>query len=215
MPKAEGQRALVALGVVVAGMLAWELARLGVGGIGGPASMTAFASSLIRAALLLVPAGVVARRVFRQRLVSAFWLGLPERAGLPRALVLGGSFTGAVLLLSHLLSDGIQVPSLSAAALALLLFNSAVEEALFRGFLLSELRQAWSPARAQVATALLFLAAHTRLFAGLWSAGAGVEIVPMVLVLGLLALVLGGAASATRSIWISVIIHSLNNFFAG
>lgn len=47
-----------------------------------------------------------------------------------------------------------------------------------------------------------------------WSSGARFELIPVGLSLFLLALALGEATRATRSIWLAVGLHTLNNILA-
>jgi membrane protease YdiL (CAAX protease family) len=135
---------------------AWELARLALArapeGWAPPAVW-----SLVRALLLLAPAVLVTRRVFDEGPVHGLWLGPPARKGLLPSCLIGVGFVLATQALNVALSNPLVIPRPDAATLALTLFDAAVEEALFRGFLLSHLMHGRRFARANLLAAAIFL----------------------------------------------------------
>jgi membrane protease YdiL (CAAX protease family) len=196
-------------------MAAWEVARLALRmGEQAPGTSHALLSSLVRAVILLLPSALVARHVFRERLSLAFWLGAPARSGLLRSVAIGAAYLLAVNGLNVALGYPFSLPTLPAGEAALLVFDAAVEEALFRGFVLSHLARGRRLAWANLSTALIFMLPHTRTMLHLWGDGLHVELAPVLLSLFLLALTLGASAGAVRSIWIACAVHALNNLLA-
>lgn len=198
--------------------IAWEVARLGLEWLPQAlpsAPLTSpFSGSLVRAVLLLAPAAIVARRVLGERLVPAFWLGAPERAGWLRSGLIGVAYLLLVNGLDLALGNPFTLPSFAASTLVLTAFDAGVEEALFRGFLLSHLARGRSPARAQLLTASIFLLPHAPKLVGFWGMGMRVELPVMALAIFVLGLALGGTARPVRSIWIATLVHTLNNLLA-
>jgi membrane protease YdiL (CAAX protease family) len=205
--------ALYAASALAWGFTRWAVLTYGLGaglGLGLVAIL-----SLVRAAIWLVPAGLYAGRGLGESPVAAFALGAPARAGLARALLVGAAYLGAIIALTYALGGALPDALPPPALLALLVFDAAVEEAAFRGFLLLHLARGRRFAAANALTALLFLLVHAPLFWTLWSIGLRVELLPMAASLYVLALALGEATRATRSIWIAVAIHAINNVIAG
>jgi membrane protease YdiL (CAAX protease family) len=196
-------------------MGAWEVARLALRvNEQQPGTPRALLSSLVRAVILLVPAAVVARRVFREPLGVAFWLNAPLRAGLLRSMAIGAAYLLAVNGLSVALGDTFSLPALSAGEAVLLVFDAVVEEVLFRGFVLSHLARGRRFAWANCLTALIFMLPHTRMLLHLWGDGMRVELIPILISLFLFALALGGSAGTVQSIWVACAVHVLNNLLA-
>lgn len=171
------------------------------------------ARSLIRALILLVPCSVWAWRRLGERPVAALALGAPLRRGVRRALLVGALYLGTVSAIS--VSQGQPlIGQLAPWAFLYLPLDAAVEEAFFRGFLLLHWLRGRRFAAANSVCALCFVLVHFRMFVALWAAGARFEIIPLGLSLFLLALALGDATRATRSIWLAVLLHTLNNILA-
>jgi membrane protease YdiL (CAAX protease family) len=169
--------------------------------------------SLLRALVLLVPAALWARHRLGERLHEAFGLGAPLRRGIRRALLVSALYLGTVSAIS--VSQGQPlIGALAPWALLYLPLDAAVEEAFFRGFLLLHWARGRRFAAANSLCSLFFVLVHFRIFVGLWSSGARFELIPIALSLFLLALALGDATRATRSIWIAVLLHTLNNILA-
>lgn len=193
---------------------AWEVARLWV--LPGPeagAGLTLVASG-VRAILLLAPAALVIRLVFDEPLGEGFWLRAPAREGLLQSIAIGLAYLGLVNGLGAALGQPITFAPVTAVSLFLLVFDASVEEALFRGFLLSHVmrsfvRSAW----ANAFTAAIFVVPHTRLLLRVWSAEP-LQVVPVALSLFVLGLALGATARPVRSIAVACVVHAVNNYFA-
>jgi membrane protease YdiL (CAAX protease family) len=169
--------------------------------------------SLVRALILLLPAAVWAWRRLGEGPVEALALGAPLRRGIRRALWVGALYLGTVSAIS--VSQGQPlVGQLAPWAFLYLPLDAAVEEAFFRGFLLLHWARGRRFAAANSICSLCFVLVHFRIFVGLWGSGARFELIPVGLSLFLLALALGEATRATRSIWLAVVLHTLNNILA-
>jgi membrane protease YdiL (CAAX protease family) len=93
----------------------------------------------------------------------------------------------------------------------LMVVGAVVEEVTFRGLILRLLEACTSSGRAQVLCAGLFVLVHLPAW---WSMGMRVELVVMGAALFVLALLLGWLARRTGTIWLSTLLHVLNNAFA-
>jgi len=197
----------------LASFAAWELARLALArapeGWAPPAVW-----SLVRALLLLAPAVLVTRRVFDEGPVHGLWLGPPARKGLLPSCLIGVGFVLATQALNVALGNPLVIPTPAPATLALTLFDAAVEEALFRGFLLSHLMQGRRFARANLLAAVIFLLPHTRKLVWLSGDAPGIEVAITALAILVLGLALGATARPIRSIWIGTIVHAAGNLFS-
>jgi membrane protease YdiL (CAAX protease family) len=201
--------ALYAASALTWGFTRWAVETYGLGA--GLGLGLAVLMSLVRAAIWLVPAGIYARRALGEAPLVAFALGAPARAGILRAVLVGAAYLAAIIALTYALGGTVAQALPPPALLALLVFDATVEEAAFRGFLLLHLARGRSALAASALTALLFVLVHGPMFWSLWSMGLRTELVPMVVSLYVLALALGEATRATRSIWIAVAIHAINN----
>lgn len=190
---------------------AWEVARLGLARLPEPWAAPPVSWSLVRAVLLLTPAVFVTRRVLREPLVTAFWLGPPEREGLLRSVLIGAAYLLLINGLDVALGNPLIMPSLALGTVALTLFDAGVEEALFRGFFLSHVLRGRSVARSSLLTASIFLLPHTRKLVGFWSMGMHYEVPVMALSIFALGLALGATARPVRSIWIATLVHAIGN----
>jgi membrane protease YdiL (CAAX protease family) len=169
--------------------------------------------SVVRALILLVPACLWASRRLGERPLEAFALGVPLRRGIRRALLVGTLYLGTVSAIS--VSQGQPlVGQLAPWAFLYLPLDAAVEEAFFRGFLLLHWARGRRFAVANSICSVFFVLVHFRIFLAFWSSGARFELIPVGLSLFLLALALGDATRATRSIWLAVVLHTLNNILA-
>ena len=193
---------------------AWELARLGLARLPEPWATAPPLWSMVRAVLLLAPAAVVTHRVLGERLVPAFWLRVPERAGLLRSSLVGAAYLLLVNGLDVALGNPLVLPSPTLGELAQTLFDAGVEEALFRGYLLSHLLRGRRFARANLLTAIIFLLPHSRKLIDFWSMGLRVELPIIALSIFVLGLALGATARPVRSIWIATLVHAIANLFA-
>src|SRR5690349_8792065 len=163
------------------GMAAWEGARLLLQRLPDLAEATQPVWSVVRAVLLLAPAALVTRRALGEPVAQGLWLGAPARDGLVRAIVTGVVYLVLVNALGAALGGSFALPSVTLFGLLLVLFDAAVEEALFRGFLLSHLLPGRRFASVNLLQALVFVLPHTRMFAGLGAAGLGAALVVIVL----------------------------------
>jgi membrane protease YdiL (CAAX protease family) len=207
-----GRRTLGALGTVAAAMLSWELARAALGNIAGePASdAPSVVRSLIRAIVLLLLPVWVARTLLHERFSVAFQLGVPSVRGW-RALVYGLGYLGFVAGFLYLLQGSLFTSPPTGLALGLLVVDVFVEEALCRGFLLTQLRRELTFARANAFAALAFLLAHSRMLFGIGSQGEYVGLALSAILAYLLGLSMGVVTRTAGCIWVSVLIHTANN----
>jgi uncharacterized protein len=167
----------------------------------------------LKAALWIVPAIAMARVVLREPLGPCLGLtaaGRPVRlwAGIAVGVVFLALTTGLQMLISG------RSPNWSAPvfpALILNAVNAVIEEISFRGFMLRQLEKRHPFWRANWLQVLLFLVVH---WAGWSSLGLGPEMVAMTIGLTLLGLVLGWVARLSGSVWLGVVVHTANNFFA-
>ena len=110
------------------------------------------------------------------------------------------------------LVQGSLEPSLpTGLALGLLIVDVFVEEALCRGFLLTQLRRELTFARANALAALTFALAHSRMLFGIWSQGEYVGLALSATLAYLLGLCMGALTRTAGCIWVSVLIHTANN----
>lgn len=195
---------LILLGLYLFAAVGWFFARdhLPPGGVG----------LAVKAAFWLVPALVYARARLREGPVAAFALGPPAAGGVARALLVGAAYLGAVIALGALLGQPLELARPPLAALALLVLNATLEEASFRGFLLLHLARKMPFWQANLIMGVAFVLVHVPTFL---AAGFGALFLTMCASLFLLALALGEATRATRSIWIAVAVHAVNNLLAG
>lgn len=194
--------------------VAWEVARLVLARLPEALASAPLLWSLVRALLLLTPAVLVTRRVLGERLVPGLWLGAPEREGLLRSSLIGAGYLALTNALDVAVGNPFAMPSLAAGQLALTLFDAGIEEALFRGFLLSHVIRGRRFARANLISASIFLLPHARKLVGFWSDGLRFELPIMALAIFVLGLALGATARPVRSIWIATLVHALANLFA-
>jgi membrane protease YdiL (CAAX protease family) len=195
-------------------MAAWEGARLLLPALPALGAATPVVWSAVRAALLLVPPALMTRRVLGEPVAQGLWLGPPARDGLVRAVVTGGLYLVLINGLGAALGAPFVLPSVSLIELVQVFFDAAVEEAFFRGFLLSHLLPGRRFAVANVLQALVFVIPHTRMFLGLWGQGVGAALVVIVLSVFVLGFVLGGTARPVRSVWVATVVHAINNLLA-
>lgn len=149
--------------------------------------------------------------LYRERPIAALGLGAPVARGVPRALLVVGLYLAAVMLLGHLTGEPANLALPPAMLLATTLFNSIVEEAAFRGVLVLHLARHMRFWIANLVGAAAFVAVHLPTFVKVAPPPA---VVIMSASLFVLALVLGDATRATRSIWIAVLAHTVNNLIA-
>jgi membrane protease YdiL (CAAX protease family) len=212
-PRAPALRVIVLPCLV--SFIAWEGARFLLSLAPDIGAVKPVMWSLVRAILLLLPAALVTRRILGEPLAQGFWLGSPARQGLFRSCFIGAAYLLLINGLDFVLNGTApSLPSLSAVALALTLFDAAVEEALFRGFLLQHLLPGRRFARANVLAAFIFLLPHARKIGGFWQMGMRFELVVIALSIFVLGLALGAAARPVRSIWITTLVHALANLLA-
>ncbi len=198
----------------LASFAAWEVARLGLARLPEAWASAPLTWSLVRALLLLTPAAFVTHRVLGERLGPGFWLGLPERAGALRSSLMGVAYLLLVNGLDAALGNPLTLPSPTAGELARTTFDAGVEEALFRGYLLSHLLRGRSFARANLLTAAIFLLPHSRKLIDFWNMGMRIELPIIALHIFVLGLALGATARPVRSIWVATLVHALTNLFA-
>jgi membrane protease YdiL (CAAX protease family) len=98
-----------------------------------------------------------------------------------------------------------------AAALAATVLNAIIEEAAFRGVLVLHLARHMRFWIANLVGGVAFVAVHLPTFVQVGDPGV---VVVMSASLLALALALGAATHATRSIWIAVVAHTVNNLLA-
>jgi membrane protease YdiL (CAAX protease family) len=208
-----GRRALWALGTVAVAMLSWELARAALNSITGEPGSDApsVVRSLIRASVLLLLPVWVARTVLHERFSVAFQLGKPSAQGLLRALVYGLAYLGFVAGLLYLLQGSLEPSPPTGLGLGLLVVDVFMEEALCRGFLLTQLRRELNFPRANSLAALAFVLAHSRMLFGIWSQGDYVGLALSATLVNMLGLSMGVITRTAGCIWVSVLIHTANN----
>ena len=169
-------------------------------------------TSFFSSAFVLVLAIVYCRFIEHR---SLFSMGLSLRGGAMKKLGIGG-FLGAVLfLLVTLLSyamGGITVAQGNAKIGWLILFflailvDAASEEVLFRGYLMMSLCNTVRPRSAIILSGILFAVMH--------GGNAGVTVLSLVNVFAFGCL-LGLLVFRTGSLWTSIGLHAMWNFFSG
>jgi membrane protease YdiL (CAAX protease family) len=171
------------------------------------------ALSALKALAWVLPAVILGRAVFRDRLGKFLGVSTEERPAHPfRALALGVGFLALTSGLQMLASG--HAPALPAALFSAFLLqaaNAVIEEISFRGVILGRIARHRPFWQANLAQAVLFLLVH---WVGWLAQGPGWEMLPMSLALTVFALVLGAITRWTGSVWGAVVVHAVNNLLA-
>lgn len=146
--------------------------------------------------------------VYRQGPAATFALGAPARGGLARGIGVIVLYLAAVTALGYALGQPPAAEVPGAMAVVTQLVNSTIEEAAFRGLLVLHLAREMRFWMANALGGLAFVAVHVPTFAAIADPA---SVVVMSLSLFALALALGEATRATRSIWVAVVGHTVNN----
>lgn len=188
----------------LAAAVAWQLARPLAGPLGPWVALAC------KGAIWLGIGSLTAWWVARERPVEALALGPPARSGLLRGIGWCALYLGATFVLG--LALGERSDPAPAATWPGTLVNAVIEEAAFRGLILLHLARLMRFWLANLLAGLAFVAVHLPFFLQIADPPA---IAIMSTSLLLLALALGAATRATRSIWIAVVAHAVNNILAG
>jgi membrane protease YdiL (CAAX protease family) len=201
-------------GYYVFGAVAWR----GLGaifGTGGPRAnglVEGLALSLLKATVWILPAVSIARIALREPVAPCLGLtttGHPVRPW--RGIGIAAAFLMTIATLQMLIGGR---PNWSVPIFPALVFNiinAVIEEVTFRGFILQQLARRHPFWRANLLQTLLFLVVH---WMGWFAQGERLEIIPSSIALGLFALVLGWITRLTGSVWLAVVAHTVNNFWA-
>jgi len=166
-----------------------------------------------KGALWVLPAALMARAVLHEPVAPS--LGMTRRGEPARywkASAIGFAFLAIVAGLQGMINGWPQnaaIPILPGLVLAAV--NATIEEVSFRGFILRQLAKRAPFWRANLFQSLLFILVH---WPGWFAHGPRWEILPMSIGLLLLALVLGWITRLTGSVWLAVVVHTINNLVA-
>ena len=170
--------------------------------------------SLLKAVVWIVPALLLTRFVLREAVAPDLGLSpVDNPLSLWRAIAVSVVFLVLTGGLQFLIGGGRsshEAPPVF-PALALNAVNSTIEEISFRGFILGHLARRHPFWRANFLQAALFLLVH---WLGWFSRGGGWQVVPMSIMLTTFALVLGWTTRLSGSVWLAIVVHTINNVLA-
>lgn len=174
-------------------------------------------SNAVKLLVWVLPAFLYLKLYERRRPLRYLKLSTrPALNGLALAALASILFFSAVVIFERFTSgrnlESLYRASASAIGLALLsvLVSPLLEEILFRGFVLGELRERMSFLRADLLSAALFVLAHWPYW--LWANGFSKAMLGTSLSIFILAVFLGYVLKWTNSLWPCVAVHVFNNF---
>lgn len=146
------------------------------------------------------------RRRFISYLVQKYGRGIQ-----PWPLLFVPLVWGLILLLQ----DHGNVPPLTFyIVLNSIIITPIVEEFVFRGFMLDTLTALWGSRRSNLAQAILFSLNHLPWFYALGLFGQPLLLIGRLIFLVVFGLITGYLAMRTRSLWLSMVFHAINNLLA-